>query len=93
MNIIFSFFSISAISCRSNMQYTECGTACPKTCDNLLNAGNECQQKCVDGCQCPNGMYWDPDPAKCVPLKQCSCYRDGVYYPHGSVRNGKCEEW
>ena len=82
---------ILAVTCRSNMVYRECGSACPKSCNNMVNV--KCQQECVDGCHCPDGMYWDPDPEKCVPEAQCSCYRDGIPYPHGSTRLGKCEEW
>ncbi|XP_071803678.1 von Willebrand factor-like [Asterias amurensis] len=40
------------VECENGMEYTECGSPCPRTCANL-DFEDECDQYCVDGCQCP----------------------------------------
>ena len=82
-----------ASTCTNGKKYYDCGSACPKTCDNIMASGAVCTQACVDGCSCPPDLFWDPRLNTCLPRSQCSCYREGVSYAHGSVRSGKCEDW
>lgn len=83
---------ISAITCLGDKKYYDCGSACPKSCDNLF-ASSKCVADCVDGCHCPPDLYFDKATDKCVPQSSCSCYRDDVRYAHGSSRVGECEDW
>ena len=54
-----------ATSCSvEGQEYTECGTACPVTCQNLNPA--PCAPDCVPGCQCPLGTVLDEQNNKCV---------------------------
>lgn len=81
-----------AITCKSNLQYYDCGSACPKTCDNMMSM-TKCPSDCVDGCHCPPDMYYDKEYERCVKREQCSCYWDGVHYAHLSLRRGDVEDW
>lgn len=90
--IIISQLVLLAISCTGDMKYNDCGSACPKSCDNLLTT-SKCSEDCIDGCFCPADLYYDKYTKKCIPRTQCSCYRDGIHYKHGSVRSGQCEDW
>ena len=40
--------------CPTGMVYQQCGSLCPRTCDNveMLN----CQSGCAAGCFCPDGQ-------------------------------------
>ena len=59
------------------MEYKECGPACPPTCVNP-DAPNTCDEPCVEGCHCEEGLLWTP--GGCLTRDQCGCTRDGVYY-------------
>ena len=93
MVLIGYLLPLSAVTCTGGKKYYECASACPKQCDNMLTATIDCYQNCVDGCHCPPSQFWDKSIERCVPITQCSCFRDGTHYPHGSVRSGKCESW
>ena len=71
--------------------YKECGSACPLTCANLNSDKISCISECVDGCHCPDGLWYDEEG--CVPKSQCSCYHGSIYYSHGAKRKSPCEEW
>ena len=43
-----------AIECPHGMVYKECGSMCKVSCRDLGN--DACQEQCVQGCQCPDGM-------------------------------------
>ena len=56
---------LKARQCNGGMEFTYCGTACPKEC------GKEepmiCTMQCVEGCFCPHSQsIWDPIAGKCV---------------------------
>lgn len=38
------------------MVYSQCGSACPLTCENRNNPPKVCPDICVAGCTCPTGM-------------------------------------
>ena len=81
-----------AITCEGNRVYDDCGSACPKMCDNLMTS-DKCVADCVDGCHCPKDLYYDKGKKQCLPQNKCSCYREGVPYPHGYTRKVECEDW
>ncbi|KAE8594547.1 hypothetical protein XENTR_v10019684 [Xenopus tropicalis] len=51
-------------SCPPGNEYSDCTTVCDRTCKN-----NSCLRPCMEGCQCPNGSYWDGN--SCVTAEQC----------------------
>lgn len=75
--------------CPGNKVYTECGTSCPKTCQNrnIHLSGSECIQDCSPGCVCPEGLYIDSGQNNtCVQAEDCTCfYRGNFYRPNDKV--------
>ncbi|UYV78422.1 hypothetical protein LAZ67_16001302 [Cordylochernes scorpioides] len=49
--------------------YQECGTACPRTCDNM-GVKISCIDKCVEGCFCRDGLVRN-SKGDCVRPKCC----------------------
>ena len=58
----------STQECPPGKEYTECGTACPLTCDNY-GEPLPCTLQCVQGCFCPSGMVENGD--ECVAPSDC----------------------
>ncbi|GIX78475.1 kunitz-type U19-barytoxin-Tl1a [Caerostris darwini] len=56
--------------CGKNERYTECGTACPLTCDNYDNPLQICTLQCKVGCECQDGFVRNAY-GKCVLPKEC----------------------
>ena len=50
--------------------FTECGSSCPLTCDNV-NDTIACDASCWQGCECPSGMVIDVERRRCVNSSQC----------------------
>ena len=50
--------------------YTDCGSSCPRTCDNV-NDTIICDTACWQGCECPSGMVIDTEQRRCVEPSQC----------------------
>ena len=50
--------------------YTDCGSSCPGTCDNV-NDTIICDTACRQGCECPSGMVIDIEQRRCVEPSQC----------------------
>ncbi|XP_062838063.1 von Willebrand factor [Anolis carolinensis] len=69
------------IQCPVGLEYKECTSPCAKTCQSL-NVNEVCQEKCVDGCSCPEGKLLDGDV--CVDSSECSCTHSGKRYAPGS---------
>ncbi|XP_077290871.1 zonadhesin-like [Arctopsyche grandis] len=64
--------------CGKNEQYTECGTACPDTCDDWRTP-TACIQVCVPGCFCLPGYVRNTKTNECV--RPCECpYQEIVPY-------------
>ena len=55
--------------------YTECGSSCPLTCDNVNNTIG-CNDACWQGCECPSGMVIDLEQRRCVDPTQCTSKRE-----------------
>ena len=72
------------------MNFTECGTSCPKTCENL-NRDLYCKESCLDGCFCPAGLVFNGK--KCIHESQCSCTHDKKLYPSGAEIAKDCNKW
>jgi len=50
--------------------YTDCGTACPLTCENVNNPPMFCTANCVVGCFCDVG-YVRAENGSCILPKDC----------------------
>ncbi|XP_039439707.1 zonadhesin-like [Culex pipiens pallens] len=64
----------SGIRChRPNEVFSECGSACPETCDSIAKGGSErkiCTKNCVIGCTCREGYVRNAD-GECVLPEEC----------------------
>ncbi|XP_042638043.1 mucin-5AC [Orycteropus afer afer] len=84
------FPAAAAKACPFNMEHHECGLPCPNTCSNLERA-QLCEDHCVSGCFCPQGMVFDDISQNgCVPVAQCSCVYNGFSYPPGAIYSTDC---
>ena len=53
------------------MEYQECGSTCPATCENHANPP-VCIDVCVDGCFCPPGqVLLNSTSTECVEITDC----------------------
>ena len=59
----------TAVACPNGMEYQECGSACPTTCENHANPP-VCYDICVAGCFCPPGQVL-LNNNKCVAVEDC----------------------
>ncbi|CAK7295104.1 SSPO [Vulpes lagopus] len=50
-------------------EYSPCGPACPRSCDDLVH----CEWHCQPGCYCPPGQVLSADGAFCVQRSHCGC--------------------
>ncbi|XP_071073957.1 mucin-5AC [Dasypus novemcinctus] len=77
-------------TCPLNMEYRECGSPCADTCSNLEHS-QLCEDHCVAGCFCPQGMVLDDvGRSGCVPVSQCPCTYNGASYAPGAVYTTDC---
>ncbi|XP_056155186.1 SCO-spondin [Lampris incognitus] len=56
--------------------------SCPLTCSHLSLTTN-CTEKCIQGCRCPDGLYFQE--GRCVNASQCVCYWEGLTLQPGQV--------
>ncbi|KAK2575929.1 hypothetical protein KPH14_007292 [Odynerus spinipes] len=54
--------------CSRNEQWTDCGTACPPTCEDPNPS--ICTEQCVIGCQCKPGYLRNAN-RRCVKESEC----------------------
>ncbi|KAK9394610.1 IgGFc-binding protein [Crotalus adamanteus] len=66
--------------CPANSQYELCGTRCAATCENP-QLPLMCRAPCGEGCICNPGFILSGN--QCVPLQECVCEFEGVYYKKG----------
>ncbi|CAF2514807.1 unnamed protein product [Rotaria sp. Silwood2] len=62
--------------CREpNEIFEACGTACPDTCEDVINSNlnKPCTLQCVSGCFCEEGFVRENDEpnSRCVKTEQC----------------------
>lgn len=68
------------MKCPPNSHYKLCADTCSLTC-SALSASPQCPESCAEGCQCDPSFL--SDGQACVPIQQCGCYHNGVYYEVG----------
>uniref|UniRef100_A0A1W7RAG6 Hemocytin n=1 Tax=Hadrurus spadix TaxID=141984 RepID=A0A1W7RAG6_9SCOR len=81
---------VCPLDCPAGMEYTDCGSSCPRTCKQ---AEYECDNEhCIDGCHCHAGMHLHKEA--CIPEDQCPCmHGDDEYLPGKKIPNdcNQCE--
>ncbi|XP_044133164.1 LOW QUALITY PROTEIN: otogelin-like protein [Bufo gargarizans] len=85
--------SFCGVICRYGMLYHQCSSYCGKTCSSL-SLGEVCTNECIEGCNCPDGKYFDESLSFCVPISSCRCYYKGRIYHPGEVilrQFGSCQ--
>ncbi|XP_068132978.1 otogelin-like protein isoform X2 [Hyperolius riggenbachi] len=88
-----SHVSFCGVICRFGMLYHQCSSYCGRTCSSL-SLGEVCTDECVEGCNCPDGKYFDESLSFCVPISSCRCYYKGRIYHPGEVvlrQAGTCQ--
>ncbi len=71
MYILLTKKSIAQV-CPENEEYETCGTACPKTCQNMNSAPHPCVMICMTGCFCKSPYVRSTANGKCVLARDCS---------------------
>ncbi|XP_066445392.1 otogelin-like protein [Eleutherodactylus coqui] len=85
--------SFCGVICRYGMMYHQCSSYCGRTCLSL-SLGEVCTDECIEGCNCPDGKYFDESLSFCVPISSCRCYYKGRIYHPGEVivrQSGSCQ--
>ncbi|KAJ1132125.1 hypothetical protein NDU88_010454 [Pleurodeles waltl] len=83
-------------TCKGNSNYTDCGTACPLTCDNYDNPPLVCSKQCVPGCSCNKGFVLESAASKCcIPLSECkkACPENAQYTDCGTACPLTCDNY
>ncbi|XP_063386698.1 mucin-6-like [Cydia fagiglandana] len=82
--------------CGKGEEWSDCGSSCPKSCDNRDNTCLMCTMNCVPGCYCAGTTIRGPNNT-CVEPKDCpkrTCTGDNEYFdpcPPTCPRGEKCE--
>ncbi|CAH1253806.1 ZAN [Branchiostoma lanceolatum] len=71
------------VPCQPHSHYSQCATACPRTCADSGTGPRPCTKNCVESCVCDNGYVLSG--TKCVPLNSCGCSKDGNLYEKNEV--------
>ncbi|XP_075712901.1 otogelin-like protein [Rhinoderma darwinii] len=85
--------SFCGVICRYGMTYHQCSSYCRRSCSSL-SLGEVCTDECIEGCNCPDGKYFDESLNFCVPITSCRCYYKGRIYHPGEVilrQSGSCQ--
>ncbi|KAM8971994.1 otogelin-like protein [Pelodytes ibericus] len=85
--------SFCGVVCRYGMLFHQCTSYCGRTCYSL-SAGEVCSDECVEGCNCPDGKYFDETLNFCVAISSCRCYYRGRIFHPGEVMlrpSGSCQ--
>nr|XP_023423412.1 otogelin-like protein [Cavia porcellus] len=73
--------SFCAVVCQKGMLYHHCSSFCRRSCASL-SAPEQCNDDCAEGCNCPEGKFYEETLNFCVPIYHCRChYRGSVYQP------------
>uniref|UniRef100_A0A670YLF4 Otogelin like n=1 Tax=Pseudonaja textilis TaxID=8673 RepID=A0A670YLF4_PSETE len=85
-----SHVSYCALVCRSGMLYHPCSSFCEHSCSSL-SLRDDCDNDCAEGCNCPEGKYFEESINFCVPI--CRCYYKGRSLQPGEIlptSSGSC---
>lgn len=86
-------FKITAKQCPDIMEYSDCSSLCPVTCEaqDPVETAKHCPADCVSGCQCPEGTVLEG--GRCITADQCPCVHNREKYPPGGTVRSKCNLW
>uniref|UniRef100_G1KPN8 Otogelin like n=1 Tax=Anolis carolinensis TaxID=28377 RepID=G1KPN8_ANOCA len=73
-----------ALVCRSGMLYHSCSSFCEHSCSSLPVL-DTCDHDCAEGCNCPQGKYFEDSINFCVPVTSCRCYYKGRGFQPGEI--------
>uniref|UniRef100_A0A8C3UFU4 Otogelin like n=1 Tax=Catharus ustulatus TaxID=91951 RepID=A0A8C3UFU4_CATUS len=79
-----SHVSYCAVMCHSGMLYHQCSSFCKHSCASLSMA-NICADDCAEGCNCPDGKYFEESVNYCVSISGCHCRYKGKALQPGEI--------
>ncbi|XP_032914346.1 otogelin-like protein [Catharus ustulatus] len=88
-----SHVSYCAVMCHSGMLYHQCSSFCKHSCASLSMA-NICADDCAEGCNCPDGKYFEESVNYCVSISGCHCRYKGKALQPGEILptpTGSCQ--
>ncbi|XP_043944002.1 otogelin-like protein [Protopterus annectens] len=88
-----SHVSYCGVVCLHGTQYNTCSTSCGRACRSL-SAQEVCSDDCIEGCNCPDGKYFDEILKMCVWPSKCHCHFLGGVYQQGEfvfTQSGPCQ--
>ncbi|XP_051018734.1 IgGFc-binding protein-like [Acomys russatus] len=78
------------MECPPHSHYEVCADTCSLGCW-ALSTPQKCPEGCAEGCECDPGFLYNGKA--CVPIQECGCYHNGVYYePEESVLIDNCQQ-
>nr|XP_020037419.1 IgGFc-binding protein [Castor canadensis] len=82
--------SFCPMECPSHSHYELCADTCSLGC-SALSAPLQCPGGCAEGCECDSGFLYNGKT--CVPIEECGCFHNGVYYePEQTVLIDSCQQ-
>ncbi|XP_068787387.1 otogelin-like protein [Struthio camelus] len=88
-----SHISYCAVMCHNGMLYHQCSSFCKHSCASLSMA-NSCGDDCAEGCNCPDGKYFEESVNFCVSVSACRCHYKGKALQPGEILltpTGSCQ--
>ncbi|XP_064365622.1 otogelin-like protein [Dromaius novaehollandiae] len=88
-----SHISYCAVMCHNGMLYHQCSSFCKHSCASLSMA-NSCGDDCAEGCNCPDGKYFEESVNLCVSISACHCHYKGKALQAGEIlltSTGSCQ--
>ncbi|XP_078077506.1 otogelin [Mustelus asterias] len=81
-----------AIQCPDTMKYGTCVSFCNQNCESI-SMPEECSGECAEGCNCPDGTFYNTRTHTCVKKNDCPCYFMGAEYSPGEVAISSSGMW
>ncbi|XP_010222088.1 PREDICTED: otogelin-like protein [Tinamus guttatus] len=88
-----SHISYCAVMCHNGMLYHQCSSFCKHSCASLSMA-NSCGDDCAEGCNCPDGKYFEESVNFCLSISACRCHYKGKAIQPGEIlltSTGSCQ--
>ncbi|NWI10836.1 OTOGL protein, partial [Crypturellus soui] len=88
-----SHISYCAVMCHNGMLYHQCSSFCKHSCASLSTA-NSCGDDCAEGCNCPDGKYFEESVNFCLSISDCRCHYKGKALQPGEIlltSTGSCQ--
>ncbi|XP_055940227.1 venom peptide SjAPI-2-like [Argiope bruennichi] len=71
--LVFGLLASINAQCPPNEHFEQCGTACPRNCQNIRRPPGPCITACRRGCFCNNNLVreFSGRGARCIPPNRC----------------------